>query len=512
MKIRQLFSVVTIAITLQACSDDADPSTSVATPPSMLPPVQVNNLDAALRTLLFNNGISGDPSTNRDLPTIKDPLAELGKKLFFTKALGGAMDSACVTCHHPMLGGGDNLSLSVGVGAVDPDLLGLGRGDATGVPHVPRNAPTTFNIGLWDSSLFWDSRVESFGKELGQNGAASGISTPDSGFNVLDVDAGSDLVVAQARFPFTSVEEMRADLEAGQSNAALRSHLAARLGDYGIGIGQLSNADWLSEFQTAFVSADSAENLVTFDNIVVAIAAYERSQVFVDNPWRAYVQGDNAAIGDTEKRGAILFYTAAEQQGGGCVQCHSGDLFSDEQQHTIGAPQFGPGKGNLNNNDFGRENISGIAAERFRMRTPSLLNIAVTGPYMHVGAYEFLQQVLEHYNDPNGTVEDFFDDGAWCSLQQFDGVANCETLYPNAEQNSNEALTKVSIERKQNDPAALPAINLDINERNDIVAFLRSLTDPCVVDRECLAPWIPTAAEAVDEQQLNAIDVNGNPL
>jgi len=40
--------------------------------------------------------------------------AQLDMKLFYTKSLGGDKDSACVTCHHPMLGGGDNLSLSIG--------------------------------------------------------------------------------------------------------------------------------------------------------------------------------------------------------------------------------------------------------------------------------------------------------------------------------------------------------------------------------------------------------------
>lgn len=518
MDYKKTVYTIAAAIFLQGCGDLADePDTAVVTPPTPtpvppVPPVQNGPLDDELRALLATNNITGDPSVGRTLPAITEPLAQLGKKLFFTKALGGEMDSACVTCHHPMLGGGDALSLSVGVGAIDPDLLGPGRGDAAGHPNVPRNAPTTFNIALWDSGLFWDSRVESLGKEVGQNGAASGISTPDSGNNVLDVAAGANLVVAQAKFPVTSVEEMRAALEAGGSNDTLRDHLAARLGDYGVGVGELSNATWLNEFRTAFASAETAENLVTFENVVAALAAYERSQVFVDNPWRAYVAGDNAAISDAAKEGAILFYTPADEQGGGCLQCHSGDLFSDEQHHTIAAPQFGPGKGNTNDNDFGRENISGDADDRFRMRTPTLLNIAVTAPYTHAGAYETLQQMLQHYNNPNGTVDDFFDDGGWCALEQFEGVQNCLALYPNARRNSNAALDKVNNERNRDDPAALPNINLNNGERNDLVAFLETLTDPCVVDRDCLTPWIPSAAEAVDEMQLNAIDRNGNAL
>lgn len=503
---------VLTAIILAGCGSDDDAPAAAAPPTDNDPPAQNSILDDQLRALISDNELTGDPSTGRVIPSITDALAQLGKKLFYSKALGGDFDSACVSCHHPVFGGADRLSLSFGVGAIDPDLLGPGRGDASGVPNVPRNAPTTFNVGLWDAGLFWDSRVESLGKEFGANGAASGISTPDSGSNIIDGLAGENLVVAQARFPVTSIDEMRGTLEQGASNDALRAHLAARLGDYGQGAGELGSSEWLAEFQRAFSSAESAENLITFDNIVAAIGAFERSQLFVANPWRDYVQGNSNAISDEAKHGAILFYTPADQQGGGCVQCHSGDLFTDEAHHAIGAPQFGPGKGNPNDHDFGRENISGDPVDRFRFRTPSLLNIAVTGPYMHSGAYESILQVVRHYDNPNNTVDDFFDDGGWCSLQQYAHVQNCASLYPSARQNSNAALNKIVTERNQGDPAALPNINLDNAERNQIVAFLVTLTDPCVQNRQCLAPWIPTPDEAADEHQLNAIDVNGQEL
>lgn len=471
-----------------------------------------DGLDAELRMLIAEQDLTGDPSLGRTLPTIDEPLAQLGMKLFFSKSLGGQFDSACVSCHHPVLGGADDLSLSVGVDAIDPDLLGAGRQTPAGSPNVPRNAPTTFNVGLWDTALFFDSRVESFGKEAGQNGAASGISTPDSGAGALDPNAGANLTVAQARFPVTSVEEMRADFAAGESNEALRTHLAARIGDYGLGAGEIAGNGWLAEFQTAFVSAEPAESLITFDNIALALAEYERSQVFVDSPWRAYVQGDNDAISDAAKEGAVLFFTPANEGGASCSECHSGDLFSDGEHHAIGAPQFGPGKGNPNDNDFGRENVTGNPNERFRFRTPSLLNVAVTAPYMHTGAYETLGAVLQHYNNPDDTVDDFFDDGGVCQLEQFEGLQNCQDLYPDARQNSLAALDKVDEEQDQNDPQALPNININQNERNQLEAFLRTLTDPCVESRACLASWIPAPNEAPDGHQLNAVSLNGNPL
>jgi hypothetical protein len=165
--------------------------------------------DESLRALMSERGLTGDASAGRNLPDIGDPLPQLGMKLFFTKALGGDFDAACVSCHHPALGGGDALSLSIGVGADDPDLLGPGRTHPQG-PLVPRNAPATFNMACWDSAIFWDGRAESLGKTSGANGDdGQGIRTPDSPLGTADPLEGDTLPTAQSRFPVTSDAEMR---------------------------------------------------------------------------------------------------------------------------------------------------------------------------------------------------------------------------------------------------------------------------------------------------------------
>lgn len=482
-----------------------DPQVPVATPPTEDP------LDTELMALITAENLTGDASINRTLPNITDPLAQLGKALFFTKGLGGDLDSACVSCHHPMLGGADALTLPVGIGAADPDLLGPGRiHNADGLPNVPRNSPTVFNLGLWDTAMFFDSRVESFGKEEFANGAGSSIRTPDVAFGEVDPNAGANLAVAQAKFPVTSHEEMRGNsFESAGTNTDVRNHLAARLGDYGIGAGELANNQWLPEFQAALGPGD-ADELITFDNIAAALGAYERSMVFTSNPFSEYVAGDLDALSDAQKRGAILFFTDADNEGGGCVNCHSGDQFTDGEHHTVAFPQFGHGKGDGNADDFGRERETGLADDRYSYRTPSLLNIEVTAPYGHAGAYESLAQVLNHYNNPAESQDDFFADGA-CGLEQFEDFADCALLYPQAQANSGLALDKLDSERLADTTEFL---DTDINngERADIVAFLRSLTDPCVQDRNCLAPWIAQPQDAADEQQLNAIDGNGDLL
>ena len=160
MQTRQLaqFFLITMAgIVLASCGGGGG-GAAPTSPPS---PPGVGSTDTMLRNMIAAEGLTGDPSQGRALPSISDPLAQLGKKLFFSKSLSGDLDTACASCHHPALGGGDGLSLPVGTGAVNPDVVGLGRARSDGLPNVGRHSQSVFNIGLFDAGLFFDSRIES---------------------------------------------------------------------------------------------------------------------------------------------------------------------------------------------------------------------------------------------------------------------------------------------------------------------------------------------------------------
>lgn len=499
-----LFLSAVVAMGLAGCNDSKSASGLV---------------DNQLAEVISAQGLTGDPRLNRTLPAISDPEARLGMELFFSKALGGDQDAACVTCHHPALGGGDDLSLSIGVGSDNPDLLGPGRTHAgSELPNVPRNAPTTFNIALWDSVLFLDGRVESVTKSPGQNGAGGDIRTPDSAYNTADPLAGLSLTMAQSRFPVTSLEEMRGfTFEAGNSNESVRTHLAERLS--GVRVGELANPDsdssglddWPERFETAFGDDD-----ITYARIATALAAYEASQVFVDTPWKAYVQGDNSALTPSQKRGALLFFSPAEQGGANCAACHSGDFFTDEEFHNIAMIQIGVGKGNGDDgtDDFGRFRETGNPEHKYAFRTPTLLNVAETQPFGHAGAYDTLEGVIRHHLDPRNTIADYFASrGTWChNAAQFRTVQDCDSLYPSAEYNTVKALATLQIDQAAG-RSDLKDIDLSDSQVADLVAFMEALTDPCLKDSSCLAQWIPdTSTTGAAGLQLNALDKNSQPL
>ena len=458
--------------------------------------------ESQINNLITSNNLKGDPSIGKTIPSINDAKVQLGMKLFFTKSLGGDKDSACVTCHHPALGGGDNLSLPIGVGATNPNLLGQGRThnasstNYDGFAPVPRNAPSTYNVALWSTSLFWDGRVESLTPTAGENGSVGGISTPDSGFGNTDSDAGANLAVAQARFPVTAPEEMRGfTFEVGTSTAAARTHLALRLNDS-------SQSDYISNtWQNEFTAIYGA-NSVNFKNIVDAIGEYERSQLFVNTSWKTYVEGNTSALSDSAKRGAVLFYASYANGGANCASCHSGDFFTDEEYHVMAVPQVGRGKGNgsTGDDDFGRFNVDSNSSHKYAFRTPTLLNVEMTGPWGHDGAYTTLKAVVKHMLNPDDAISNY-------DASQL----NSDVKTTNRINNTTSALSQLNTNRQSN-ISSHQNVSFTETQIDDLVTFLKSLTDPCLKDKTCIGKWVPANVVGVDSLQLNAINSNGDLL
>ena len=215
-------------------------------------------------------------------------------------------------------------------------------------------------------------------------------------------------------FPVTSNNEMRGEnFHKDDSPQAYREKLAARLGGYGSQAGELTAEEtqyWLNEFRQAFNAPDGLPNvLITAQNISAALADYQRSQVFTNNKWKNYIEGNTEAISNNAKQGALLFYRQQDQNGYACVNCHSGDFFTNEQFHHMLIPPVGPGKVDkngllLSNRDTGRGLITGNSMDRFKFRVPSLLNVEVTGPWAHNGAYTTLAGITRHMLNPYESI------------------------------------------------------------------------------------------------------------
>ena len=169
---------------------------------------------------------------------------------------------------------------------------------------------------------------------------------------------------------------------------------------------------------------------ITMDHVQRAIASYERTTLSGNSPFDRYQYGaDKTSLSESAIRGLAIFKDPARAN---CAACHTiGEkyaLFTDGKFHNIGAGLNDEGE----LRDLGRYDQTKLDADRGAFRTPTLRNIARTAPYMHDGSLRTLREVV-----------DFYVGGG----------------------SSNPYLDK-----------EIRPIRLTRNERDDLIAFLQSLT------------------------------------
>ncbi len=122
---------------------------------------------------------------------------------------------------------------------------------------------------------------------------------------------------------------------------------------------------------------------VTPDNIVKAIAAFERTIISGDTAWDRYRAGDQSALSESALRGWNVFQAIK------CTNCHDGVLLTDQQYHNvgIGMDQKEP--------DVGRFKVSNKPEDTGAFKTPTLRDISKSAPYFHDGSAKTLEEALD---------------------------------------------------------------------------------------------------------------------
>ncbi|MCH7696499.1 MAG: SCO family protein [Proteobacteria bacterium] len=312
---------------------------------------------------------------------------ELGRQLFFDRRLSHNNTLSCAMCHIPEQGFTSNeMATAVGI---------EGR-------SVRRNSPTLYNVG-YQERYFHDARETTLEQQIwGPLLAKNEMGNPSIGF---------------------VIEKLQ------------------------------SLPDYIEKFKQAFDGKPPS-----MDTIGKAIASYQRVLVSANSLFdQWYFNKDKSALSASAKRGFKVFTVK-----GNCIACHKiGNkfaLFADNQLHNTGIGyNHSMKKGLLKRkilvapgqyltidgkvladaaepilNDLGQYEITGKPVDRWKYKTPTLRNVALTAPYMHDGSISSLQDVIRFYNQGG-----------------FD----------------NELL----------DPLIKP-LNLTEQQSNDLVSFLNSLT------------------------------------
>lgn len=284
-------------------------------------------------------------------PLTKEKI-ELGRRLFYDRRLSLNNTFSCAMCHIPEQGFTSNeMATAVGI---------EGR-------TVRRNSPTLYNVGYY-KSLFHDSRETTLEQQVwGPLLAQNEMANPSIGY-VIEKIKGS--------------------------------------------------AGYEQQFKKVFGKAPGMET------IGMAIASYERTLNSANSAFDRWHYGkDKKALDEKAQQGFQLFTGKAQ-----CSNCHAVTskyaLFTDNDLHNTGIGyaeamagpvrttnvQVAPGVyidvaadliqsvSEAKANDLGRYEVTQKPDDRWKYKTPSLRNIALTAPYMHNGSIATLKEVIEFYN------------------------------------------------------------------------------------------------------------------
>jgi cytochrome c peroxidase len=413
------------------------------------------SLDAALRQDMSGWGVM----PIGPMPAQDPALVNLGRALMFDPILSGNRDVACATCHHPSMHETDGLSLSIGTGGSG---LGPARTVGPGRQFVRRNAPSLLNAGLGLSYLFWDGRIARFG-----NGFTGGPSQGLPG-------GQPDVLSAQAMLPVLDRREMRG--EPGDHDVfGAPNELAAIADSDSAAVWQaimqrvLAIPEYAAMFHRAFPDFPTIGlPELRFQQAAQALAAFQLSALIkTDSPFDRYLNHDDAALTTQQKRGGRLFFGKAR-----CSTCHNGPLLGANGFANAGVPQLGPGSPTTPPLDRGRADLPNQGFYEFAFRVAPLRNVELTAPYMHDGAFPTLEAVVRHYNDVP------------LALQTYDPSQLQPALRATYH---GDAATTDSVLRTLDFRLQTP-LHLTDDELADLVAFLKSLTDPSARDLSALVP------------------------
>jgi cytochrome c peroxidase len=203
---------------------------------------------------------------------------------------------------------------------------GLAKAVGAGNKELTRSSPTLWNIG-YHKEFYWDGRSDSLEKQA------------------MAAWKGANMGVGE------KTDEIVAKINALQ--------------------------DYRSQFQKVFQSDATA------DNMMKAIAAYERTIIGGNTKWDRWRAGDQSAISQSAYRGWNIF------QGIKCNNCHDGILFTDQQYHNIGIGM------DQKEPDVGRFKVTNRPEDTGAFKTPTLRDIAKSAPYFHDGSAKTLEEAVD---------------------------------------------------------------------------------------------------------------------
>lgn len=306
---------------------------------------------------------------------------DLGKLLFHETAIAfhakksqGVGTFSCASCHHAAGGFQANLPQGIADGGTGFGTAGLHRTLDTEYALIdidvqPVRTPSALNIA-YQPNVLWNGQFGATGVNEGTAYAwtpNTPIATNNLGFEGTETQAIAGLAVHRLE-----IEDDTCITKEGAS-------------------------DYPNLFAAAFPSSTDEERISTV-NAGLAIAAYERTLLANESPFQQWLGGNELAMTDEEKEGAILFFGKAN-----CASCHNGPALNTMEFHALGMKDLSDAEDAffaLPENDAhkGRWSFTKRSQDMYKFKVPQLYNLKDSPFYGHGASFRSIRDVVEYKN------------------------------------------------------------------------------------------------------------------
>jgi cytochrome c peroxidase len=366
---------------------------------------------------------------------------QLGKRLYFDRALSADNSVSCASCHDPKFGYTDQAKFSTGIGG---QLGGM-------------NAPTVIN-SAYNLLQFWDGRAISL-----EDQAQGPVQNP------VEMFAGDGNAWHKAVARVRSKSDYTARFKEVFGHEPTRDAIAKAVASYERTVLAANSVHDRAERamqKRLKEDEDSPQTLTPADYETVLKDALARSDASavgalkLDKPTPAQIADEAKSIDNGRK----LFFNKAR-----CSACHAGDNFTDNGFHNLGVGVDKEGRisadaqGRFARLPTGHKDPQHMGA----FKTPTTRGLLATAPYMHDGSEQTLEEVVEFY-DRGGNANEFLDS------KMRDTDAEAAYLAAKAKGEPWKG-PEVKVFGRDGRPVIPLKLNLTPAEKKDLVLFLRAL-------------------------------------
>ncbi len=314
---------------------------------------------------------------------VKNPITTekvtLGRLLFHETGIGskpkvaeGAITYSCASCHHAQAGFQAGVHQGIGEGGQGFGLAGEGRVpnpnyEADKIDVQPIRSPSALNIA-YQTNILWNGQFGATNLNVGTE-AQWTLGTPKAvnslGFEGTETQAIAGMDVHRLAF----------------ANSLLQL-----------------DQDYVDMFAAAFPEVPVDDR---YDNETagLAIAAYERTMLANRAPFQQWLNGNQAALTDAQKRGAILFFDKAR-----CYTCHTGPALATMEFHALGMGDLDQAGNTIvgvvdEATRRGRGGFTQNPNDNYKFKVPQLYNLKDSPFYGHGSTFTSVREVLEYKNN-----------------------------------------------------------------------------------------------------------------